>query len=225
MMNTNESQLKLLSLGLKKSRSQRVLEEFQSDYRLDPNAKRTAIFRILKSYFWVSNLSGPLVFFIGAVGLILTLRFHWLWAACLLLVSLFTTQNVSEETFSFRTFKIYKLSVGLVVLLTCYYCLMFDNAGEWARMHNLDFFLGKSVYLVCGAIALVALIAIAIDFFRTKEKLIQVQRFLFVICTVGIYLSGNDIDAYSYGRGYLTQLALAAVLFVTSWIKRKPALA
>ena len=224
-MHTNESQLKFLSLGLKKSRTQRIFEEFQGDAQLDPNAKRTAILRILKSYFWVSNLSAPVVFFIGAVGLILTLKFHWLWAACLLLVSLFTTHSASEGTLSFNTFKIYKLTVGAVVLLTCYCCLMFDNAGDWARMHNLDFLLGKSIYFVGGAIALVTLISIAIDFYKSKEKLIQVQRFLFVICTVGLYLSSNDIASYPYGRGYLTQLALAAVLFVTSLIKRKPALA
>ena len=102
---------------------------------------------------------------------------------------------------------------------------MFDNAGDWARMHNLDFFFGKSVYFVGGAIALVTLISIAIDFYKSKEKFIQVQRFLFVICTVGLYLSSNDIAPYPYGRGYLTQLALAAVLFVASLIKRKPALA
>ena len=224
-MNTIESQLKFLSMGLKRSRTQRILEEFQSDAELDPNAKRTAILRILKSYFWVSNLSAPLVFFIGVVGLILTLKFHWLWASCLLLASLFTTQTASEGTFSFRSFKIYKLFVGVVVLITCYCCLMFDNAGDWARMHNLDFFLGKSVYFVGGAIALVTLISIAIDFFKTKEKLIQVQRMLFVICTVGLYLSSNDISAYPYGRGYLTQLGLTAVLFATSLMKRKPALA
>ena len=224
-MNTNTAQLKFLSLGLKRSRTQRILEEYQSDAQRDPHAKRTAMFRILKSYFWVSNLSAPLVFFIGALGLVLTLKFHWLWAACLLLVSLFTTQRASEGTLSFKAFKIYKLSVGVVVLLTCYFCLMFDNAGEWGRMHNLDFFLGKSVYFVGGTIALVTLIAIAIDFFKTREKLIEVQRFLFVICTVGLYLSSNDIASYPYGRGYLTQLALAAVLFVTSLIKRKPALA
>jgi hypothetical protein len=224
-MITNESQLKFLSMGLKRSRTQRILEEFQSDAGLDPNAKRTATFRILKSYFWVSNLSAPLVFFIGVVGLILTLKFHWLWASCLLLASLFTTQTASEGTFSFRSFKIYKLFVGVVVLITCYCCLMFDNAGDWARMHNLDFFLGKSIYFVGGAIALVTLTSIAIDFFKTKEKLIQVQRMLFVICTVGLYLSSNDISAYPYGRGYLTQLGLTAVLFATSLIKRKPALA
>jgi hypothetical protein len=224
-MSTNESQLNFLSMGLKRSRTQRILEEFQSDVGLDPNAKRTAILRILKSYFWVSNLSAPLVFFIGVVGLILTLKFHWLWASCLLLASLFTTQTASEGTFSFRTFKIYKLFVGVVVLITCYCCLMFDNSGDWARMHNLDFLLGRSVYFVGGAIALVTLFSIAIDFFKTKEKLIQVQRMLFVICTVGLYLSSNDISAYPYGRGYLTQLGITAVLFATSLIKRKPALA
>lgn len=224
-MNTNESQLKRLSLGLKKSRTQRILEEFQSDSQLDPNARRTAVFRILKSYFSVSNLSAPLVLFIGVVGLILTLKFHWLWASCLLLVSLFTTQSASEGTLSFKTFKIYKLTVGAVVLLTCYCCLMFDNAGEWARMHNLDFLVGKSVYLFGGAIALVTLIASVIDLFRTKEKLIQVQRLLFVLCTVGLYLSSNDIDFYSANRGYITQIALTALLFAISLVKRKPALA
>jgi hypothetical protein len=224
-MNTNESQLKFLSIGLKKSRTQRILEEYRSDAQLDPSARRTAIARILKSYFSVSNLSAPLVFFIGVLGLILTLKFHWLWAACLLLASLFTTQTASEGTLSFRTFKIYKLSVGAVVLLTCYFCLMFDNAGDWRRIHNLDFFLGKSVYLVGGAIALVTLIAIIIDFFKTKEKLIQLQRVLFVVCTVGLYLSSNDIAPPPYGHGYITQLALTTVLFATSLIKRKLALA
>jgi len=223
-MNTNESQLIILSLGLKRSRTQRILEEFQSDSQLDPNAERTAMLRILKSYFWVSNLSSPLIFLIGAVGLALTLRFHWLWAACLLLVSLFTTQSSSEGTLSFKTFKIYKLSVGVVVLLACYFSLMFDNSGDWGRMYNLDFFLGKSVYILGGAIALVALIFIAIDLFRTKDRLLQVQRFLFVVCTVGLYLSSNDIAPYPYGHGFLTQLALTAVLFATSLIKRKPAL-
>jgi hypothetical protein len=223
-MNANESQLKLLSLGLTKSRTERILEEFQSDAQLDPNAKRTAVVRILKSYFWVSNLSSPLVFFIGAVGLILTFKFHWLWASCLLMVSLFTTHSASEGNLAFRTFKIYKLAVGVVVLLTCFYSLLYDNAGEWGRMHNLDLFVGRAVYIFGGAIALVALIAVAVDFFRTKQKLIQVQRFLFVICTVGLYLSSNDIAPAPYGHGYLTQLALTAVLFALSLVKRKPAL-
>ena len=202
-----------------------MLEEYESDAQLDPNAMRTAIFRILKSYFWVSNLSSPLVFIVGAVGLILTLKFHWLWAACLLLVSLFTTQSASEGTLSFRTFKIYKLSIGLLVFLTCYFSIGFDNSGRWGEVNNLDFFLGNSIYLVGGAVALVAFVTAGIDLFNTNEKLIQIQRLLFVICTVGLYLSSNDIAPFPYGHGYLTQLSLTTVLFATSLIQRKPALA
>ncbi|MEY4418060.1 MAG: hypothetical protein RIQ88_498 [Actinomycetota bacterium] len=224
-MNPSETQLKLVSIGLNKSRTQRILEEYRNDAPMDPNAGRTAVYRILKSYFWVSNLSAPLIFLIGTVGLILTLKFHWLWAACLLLVSLFTTQRASEESTSFRTFKIYKLSVGAVVLITCYYCLMFDNAGNWGRMHNLDYFLGSKIYYVGGTIALVALIAITLDFLKGRERLIQVQRFLFVICTVGLYLSSNDIAPYPYGHGFLIQLSITAFIFAISLIKRKPVLA
>lgn len=224
-MNSKDSLLTLLSLGLKRSRTERMLEEYESDAQLDPNAKRTAIFRILKSYFWVSNLSSPLVFIVGAVGLILTLKFHWLWAACLLLVSLFTTQSASEGTLSFRTFKIYKLSIGLIVFLSCFYSISFDNSGRWGEVNNLDFFLGNSIYLVGGAVALVAFVTAGIDLFKTKDKLIQIQRLLFVICTVGLYLSSNDIAPFPYGHGYLTQLSLTTVLFATSLIKRKPALA
>ena len=152
-MNTNESQLKLLSLGLKKSRTQRILEEFQSDTGLDPNAKRTAIFRILKSYFWVSYLSAPLVFLLGAVGFMATFRSLWLWASCLLLVSLFTTQSTSEETLASKTFKLYKLFVGFLVFVACYFSIRFDNTSEWGLIDNLDFYLGSTVYIVGGAIA------------------------------------------------------------------------
>ena len=220
-MNTNESQLKFLSLGLKKSRTQRILEEFQSDTGLDPNAKRTAIFRILKSYFWVSYLSAPLVFLLGAVGFMATFRSLWLWASCLLLVSLFTTQSTSEETLASKTFKLYKLFLGFLVFVACYFSIRFDNTSEWGLIDNLDFYLGSTVYIVGGAIALVASITIAVELFKSEAKLIQTQRLVFVLLTVCIYLSSN----YLYSFSYLIQASLTALLFIASSIKRKPALA
>lgn len=220
-MNTNESQLKLLSIGLKKSRTQRILEEYQSDAQLDPNAKRTAIFRILKSYFWVSYLSAPLVFLIGAIGFMATFNSLWLWASCLLLASLFTTQSTSEETLASKTFKLYKLFVGFLVLVACYFSIRFDNTSEWGLIHNLDFYLGSTVYIVGGAIALVAFITIAVELFKSEAKLIQTQRLVFVLFTVCIYLSSNFTVFYSY----LIQASLTALLFTASSLKRKPALA
>ena len=219
-MNTNESQLKLLSIGLKKSRTQRILEEYQSDAQLDPNAKRTAIFRILKSYFWVSYLSAPLVFLIGAIGFMATINSLWLWASCLLLASLFTTQSTSEETLASKTFKLYKLFVGFLVLVACYFSIRFDNTSEWGH-DNLDFYLGSTVYIVGGAIALVAFITIAVELFKSEAKLIQTQRLVFVLLTVCIYLSSNYTAFYSY----LIQASLTALLFTASSLKRKPALA
>jgi hypothetical protein len=219
-MNTNESQLKLLSLGLKRSRTQRILEEFQSDTGLDPNAKRTAIVRILKSYFWVSYLSAPLVFLLGAVGFMASFRSLWLWASCLLLASLFTTQSTSEETLASKTFKLYKLFVGFLVLVACYFSIRFDNTSEWGLIDNLDFYLGSTVYIVGGAIALVAFITIAVELFKSEAKLIQTQRLVFVLFTVCIYLSSNFDVFYSY----LIQASLTALLFTASSLKRKPAL-
>jgi len=220
-MNTNESQLKFLSLGLKKSRTQRILEEFQSDTELDPNAKRTAIFRILKSYFWVSYLSAPLVFLIGAIGFMATFNSLWLWASCLLLASLFTTQSTSEETLASKTFKLYKLFLGFLVFVACYFSIRFDNTSEWGLIDNLDFYLGSTVYIIGGAIALVAFITIAVELFKSEAKLIQTQRLVFVLFTVCIYLSSNFTVFYSY----LIQASLTALLFTASSLKRKPALA
>ena len=224
-MNTNESQLKLLSIGLKKSRTQRILEEYQSDAQLDPNAKRTAIVRILKSYFWVSYLSAPLVFLIGAIGFMATFNSLWLWASCLLLASLFTTQSTSEETLASKTFKLYKLFVGFLVLVACYFSIRFDNTSEWGLIDNLDFYLGSSVYIVGGAIALVAFITIAVELFKSEAKLIQTQRLVFVLLTVCIYLSSNHTASYPYSFSYLIQASLTALLFTASSLKRKPALA
>jgi hypothetical protein len=220
-MNINECQLKLLSIGLKKSRTQRVLEEYQSDAQLDPNAKRTAIFRILKSYFWVSYLSAPLVFLIGAIGFMATFNSLWLWASCLLLASLFTTQSTSEETLASKTFKLYKLFVGFLVLVACCFSIRFGNTSEWGLIDNLDFYLGSTVYIVGGAIALVAFITIAVELFKSEAKLIHAQRLVFVLFTVCIYLSSNYTVFYSY----LIQASLTALLFTASSLKRKPALA
>lgn len=224
-MNTNQSQLKLLSIGLKKSRTQRILEEFQSDTQLDPNAKSTAIFRILKSYFWVSYLSAPLVFLLGATGFMATFKSLWLWASCLLLVSLFTTQSTSEETLASKTFKLYKLFVGFLVLVACYFSVRFDNTSEWGLINNLDFYLGSTVYIIGGAIAAVASITIAVELFKSKAKLVQTQRLVFVLLTVCIYLSSNYNASYPYSFSYLIQASLTALLFTASSIKRKPALA
>ena len=224
-MNSKDTLLTFLSLGLKRARTARMLEEYESDAQADPNARRTAIARILKSYFWVSNLSAPLVFLIGTVGLILTLKSHWLWAACLLLVSLFITQSSSEGTLSFKAFKTYKLFIGVVVLLSCYFSIIFDRSGQWGLAHNLDYFVGNSIYLVGGAIGLVALVTAGIDLFKTKEKLTQVQRLLFVVGTIAIYLSSNDTRPVQYSKAHIIQLSLTAILFLTSFIKRKPALA
>jgi hypothetical protein len=224
-MNTNEPQLKFLSMGLKKSRTQRILEEFQSDTELDPNAKSTAIFRILKSYFWVCYLSAPLVFLLGAIGFMATFRSLWLWASCLLLVSLFTTQSTSEKTLASKTFKLYKLFVGFLVLVACYFSIRFDNTSELGLIANLDFYLGSTVYIIGGAVALVASITIAVELFKSKAKLIQTQRLVFVLLTVCIYLSSNYTASYPYSFSYLIQASLTALLFTASSIKRKPALA
>lgn len=224
-MNTKEFQLKLLSIGLKKSRTQRILEEFQSDTELDPNAQSTAIFRILKSYFWVSYLSAPLVFLLGALGIMATFKSLWLWASCLLLVTLFTTQSTSEETLASKTFKLYKLFVGFLVLVACYFSIRFDNTSEWGLVKNLNFYLGSTVYIIGGAIALVASITIAVELFKSKAKLIQMQRLVFVICTVCVYLSSNYTASYPYTFSYLIQASITALLFAVALIKRKPALA
>ncbi len=224
-MKTKDSFIKFLGLGLKKSRTSRILEEFNSDFELDPKAKRTAIFRTLKSYFWVSNLSAPLVFAIGAIGLILTFKFHWYWASCLLLVSLFTTQSSSEQTLASKAFKVYKLFVALSLVLVCFFAFRFDNSGDWGRVNNLDFYLGDTIYIVGGAIAIVAVIAITIELFKTKGKILQLQRLLFVVCTTAIYLSSNYTAPWPYGKSYLIQASLTALLFASALIKRKPALA
>lgn len=224
-MKTSETQIKVLGIGLKKARAQRILEEYRSDAQQDSNAKRAAILRLLRSYFWVSNLSAPLVFFIGAIGLIAALKSIWIWASCLVLISLFITKSSAEENFAFKTFKVYKLSLGVLALVSCYYSLKFDNTGEWGLIHNLDFYFGNAVYIVGGAIASVTLIALVIEFFKSKSKFIQLQRLSFVVCTTVIYLSSNYTAPYPYRYSYLIQVSLTAFLFVGTLIKRKPALA
>lgn len=224
-MKTRDSTIRFLGLGLKRSRTTRILEEFESDSGFDPKAKRTAITRTLKSYFWVANLSGPIVFIIGAIGLILTFKFHWYWASCLLLVSLFTTQSNLEQTLASRAFKVYKLFVGSLLLLVCYFALRFENSGDWGRVNNLDFYLGNTVYVVGGAIASVALIAIFVELLKSKGRVVQLQRLLFILCTIGIYWSSNYNAPWPYGQSYLIQASLTGILFAAALIKRKPALA
>ena len=217
--------IRFLGLGLKRTRIKRILEEFAGDSQLDLQAKKTAIIRILKSYFWVSNLSAPLVFIIGAVGFVVTFKSIWLWAACLLFVSLFTTHSTSEETLASKSFKVYKLFIGLLVVVSCYYSIRFDNTGELGLIHNLDFYVGSSIYIVGGAIALVTAITIGVEFFKTNTKFVQLQRLLFVICTSAIYVSSNYTPLIPYSLSYLVQALLTALLFAIALIKRKPALA
>jgi len=220
-MKTNDKAIKFLGLGLKRSRLARILEEYQSDSQTDPKAKRTAAIRTLKSYFWVSNLNTALLFLVGAAGLVATLKSVWIWAACLLLVTLFTTQTTSEETLASKAFKLYKIFVGLVVLVACYFSIRFDNLGDFGLINNLNFYLGNSLYFVGGAILLVTSIAVTVELFRTKSKLIQFQRLTFVMLTLGIYLSSELVNRSSY----LIQIGLTLLLFLIALIKRKPALA
>jgi hypothetical protein len=224
-MINNNFLIQFLGLGLKRSRTNRIVEEFASDSQLDSKAMGTAVVRTLKSYFWVSNLSAPLLFLLGAIGFVATLKSIWLWASCLLLVSLFTTQSTSEETLASKTFKLYKLFIGFLVLVACYFSVRFDNTSEWGLIDNLDFYFGDIVYIVGGAIALVASIAIAIEFFKSKTKLIQMQRFVFVVFTACIYLSSNYTASYPYTFSFLIQASLTGLLFAIALIKRKPALA
>lgn len=224
-MINNNFLIQFLGLGLKRSRTNRIVEEFASDSQLDSKAMSTAVVRTLKSYFWVSNLSAPLLFLLGAIGFVATLKSIWLWASCLLLVSLFTTQSTSEETLASKTFKLYKLFIGFLVLVACYFSVRFDNTSEWGLIDNLDFYFGDTVYIVGGAIAMVASIAIAIEFFKSKTKLIQMQRLVFVVFTACIYLISNYTASYPYTFSYLIQASLTALLFAIALIKRKPALA
>lgn len=223
-MNKNTFALEALGFGLRKDRTRRIREEFQSDQQLDPKAYRTAILRTLKSYFWVSNLSAPVVSSIATLGIVSSLKSHWLWATCLLFVTLFITQRESEMNLASKAFKAYKMSLGLFVLTACFYSLIFDAAGNWWMERNMDFHFGKYTYILGGAIGLVSAVTTAIELFRAQTRSIHVQRLFYVICTVLIYLSSN-YRGYSLNAPYFIQLFLTVLIFATALIKRKPALA
>ena len=110
--------LTLLGLGLSSQRVSRLKEEYLGDADADKNARRTSIKRVLQSYLALTNLNSLVLFFLAAIGIIATLKSMWLWATCLLIVAFFTAASPSEFSFSSRAFKVYRLVLGFLVIVS-----------------------------------------------------------------------------------------------------------
>ena len=213
--------IELLGLGLKRKRLERLLEEYNSDSATDPQAGRTALVRTLTSYFSVMNLGFPFLFFIAVVGALVNFYSMWIWAVCLLFLTLFISPASSDASASSKAFKLYKLWIGFIVLLATYHSTPIANTANVGKIVNLTFYYGHSLDYITGVIALIATIWICAGIRKSTEPLTQLQRLAFVIGTMAIYMLGSKLDFSSIILGPFITL----LVFVVALIKRKPALA
>ena len=218
--------LSLLGVGLNRSRLARLREEYKADVDLDTKAKRTVVLRVLMSYSAVANWSSALTFFIAGFGIAMTLKSMWLWATCLMMLTIFTTTNETELSFSSKAFKIYRMYVTTLVITACVYSIAFDNLNQGPQILNLVPYLGNYPLIIGGAISLVTLLALGNKIFRSKSKADPTQQVFYVLATMIIYLS-----SYLFNAGLLIlpfllmDILLTAGIFMISSGKRKPALA
>ena len=218
--------LSLLGVGLNRSRLARLREEYKADVDLDTKAKRTVVLRVLMSYSAVANWSSALTFFIAGFGIAMTLKSMWLWATCLMMLTIFTTTNETELSFYSKAFKIYRMYVTTLVITACVYSIAFDNLNQGPQILNLVPYLGNYPLIIGGAISLVTLLALGNKIFRSKSKADPTQQVFYVLATMIIYLS-----SYLFNAGLLIlpfllmDILLTAAIFMISSGKRKPALA
>ena len=218
--------LSLLGVGLNRSRLARLREEYKADVDLDTKAKRTVVLRVLMSYSAVANWSSALTFFIAGFGIAMTLKSMWLWATCLMMLTIFTTTNETELSFYSKAFKIYRMYVTTLVITACVYSIAFDNLNQGPQILNLVPYLGNYPLIIGGAISLVTLLALGNKIFRSKSKADPTQQVFYVLATMIIYLS-----SYLFNAGLLIlpfllmDILLTAGIFMISSGKRKPALA
>lgn len=218
--------LTLLGLGLNRSRLARLKEEYLADVDLDSKARKTAMVRVIKSYSAVANWNSVLAFFIAGIGIAMTLKSMWLWATCLLIITIFTSTNSTELSFAARAFKIYRLFVAALVITSCVYSMAFDNLNQGPQILNLVPYLGNYPLIIGSAIGLVTLISLGYSLTKADSKIVQAQQAFYVFATMTIYLS-----SYWFLEGtvllplLLTDILLTVMIFVISSDKGKPALA
>jgi len=227
MNNSNSTKfLSLLGVGLNRSRLARLKEEYQADVDLDTKAKRTVVLRVLMSYSAVANWNSALAFFIAGFGIAMTLKSMWLWATCLMMITIFTTTNETELSFYSKAFKTYRMYVTTLVITACVYSIAFDNLNQGPQILNLVPYLGNYPLIIGGAISLVTLLALGNKISRSKSKAGPTQQVFYVLATMMIYLS-----SYLFNTGLLIlpfllmDIFLTAGIFMISSGKRKPALA
>ncbi len=219
--------LTLLGLGLSSQRVSRLKEEYLGDADADKNARRTSIKRVLQSYLALANLNSLVLFFLAAIGIIATLKSTWLWATCLLIVAFFTAAIPSELNFSSRAFKVYRLVLGFLVIVSCGYSFAFENLNQNPQIFGLNKYLGTLPLTVLCAIALVALSALVASIYRSPSRWSYIQQAWYLLATLTIFSSSywfNQLVLESF-LWILIDIALAVSVFVVSGIKRKPALA
>lgn len=218
--------LSLLGVGLNRSRLARLKEEYKADVDLDTKAKRTVVLRVLMSYSAVANWNSALAFFIAGFGIAMTLKSMWLWATCLMMITIFTTTNETELSFYSKAFKIYRMYVTTLVITACVYSVAFDNLNQGPQILNLVPYLGNYPLIIGGAISVVTLLALGNKVYRSKSKADPTQQVFYVLATMMIYLS-----SYLFNAGLLIlpfllmDILLTAAIFMISSGKRKPALA
>jgi hypothetical protein len=218
--------LSLLGVGLNRSRLARLREEYKADVDLDTKAKRTVVLRVLMSYSAVANWNSALAFFIAGFGIAMTLKSMWLWATCLMMITIFTTTNETELSFNSKSFKIYRMYVTTLVITACVYSIAFDNLNQGPQILNVVPYLGNYPLIIGGAISLVTLVALGNKVYRSKSKADPTQQVFYVLATMMIYLS-----SYLFNAGLLIlpfllmDILLTAAIFMISSGKRKPALA
>ena len=218
--------LSLLGIGLNRSRLARLKEEYQADVDLDTKAKRTAVLRVLMSYSAVANWNSALTFFIAGFGIAMTLKSMWLWATCLMMITIFTTTNETELSLNSKSFNIYRMYVTTLVITACVYSIAFENLNQGPQILNLVPYLGNYPLIIGGAISLVTLLALGNKVSRSKSKADPTQQVFYVLATMIIYLSSYWFNAGLLILPFLLMdILLTAGIFMISSGKRKPALA
>lgn len=229
-MSRDITMLKVLGLGLKQSRIERLREEYEFEAESSTRpVVRVYLWRVFTSYFRFQNLNTTSFFLLALVSTWFVLGRNNFPLAGLMFLLLFTYELEREYNLAERLFEIARKTLfiltGLLVLLQLQ--IGVGQGSDFVAVNALPDEAILVITLVIAGPALAAFVALLFRMTKKRARLANLSRVIYLAATTYLFYESLQVPYFAGARVWLTLAIVITSITAIALLnlKRKPALA
>lgn len=229
-MSRDITMLKVLGLGLKQSRIERLREEYEFEAESSTRpVVRVYLWRVFTSYFRFQNLNTTSFFLLALVSTWFVLGRNNFPLAGLMFLLLFTYELEREYNLAERLFEIARKTLfiltGLLVLLQLQ--IGVGQGSDFVAVNALPDEAILVITLVIAGPALAAFVGLLFRMTKKRARLANLSRVIYLAATTYLFYESLQVPYFAGARVWLTLAIVITSITAIALLnlKRKPALA